>query len=542
MNGDFKPDITRDSYSKHRHFSRVLMQQGRVLLDADWNEQTDILLRYMRMLASDILGPFAGPADDLGFGIGVYTPPASSSGGSKTSGSRKRGSTKTEEQPDTSYKVVIQNGRYYVDGLPCENDRDAYVYTIEDEQQKAGQDGPYLFYLDVWEREVNYLEDDNIREVALNGADTASRAEIIWQLRTIATKGHETLTPPNEDQKKNLGEFVTKLAQALEAAVPDFFDKLVGEPYLKARTLPVDEQDDTNPCVTPPSSKYRGEENQLYRVEVHTSGYGHLDPKQLQQLQAQQRQTAGSGTSGTSDPQTTQYATFKWSRENGSVVFPITSPVSGGNTLTVTLANLGIDDSRFTLHADDWVEIVDYEDTLERQPGNLLRVTAVDYTTMQVSLAPYTGTITFDSDSDRAKQLLLRRWDYQEMDPSAKGATTFDSDGALEIIENRWLTLEDGVQILFHRGIDVKPDKDADDFVPYYHTGDYWLIPARTATGDIEWPQRKNEHEALPPHGPRHHFAPIAYVTLNNRKLTDPNQVFDLRRIIKPVWEQILGK
>lgn len=538
MNGDFKPDITRDSYSKHRHFSRVLMQQGRVQLDADWNEQTDILLHYMRTLASDLLGPFAGPADDLGFGIGVYTPPTASSSSSKTSSSRKRGSPKPEEPPDISYKVVIQNGRYYVDGLLCENDRDEYVYTIEDEQRKAGQDGPYLFYLDVWEREVNYLEDDNIREVALNGADTASRAEIVWQMRTIATKGHEALNPPNEDQRKNLGEFVTKLAQALEAAAPDFSNPPAGEPYLKARPLPLDEQEYTNPCVTPPSSQYRGEENQLYRVEVHSSGYGRLDPNQLQKLQAQKRQTAGSGTS---EPQTTQYATFKWSRENGSVVFPITSPVSGGDTLTITLANLGLDDSRFTLHADDWVEIVDYEDSLERQPGNLLRVTAVDYTTMQVGLAPYTGSISFDSDSDPKKPLLLRRWDYQEMDPGAKGATTFDGDGALEIIENRWLTLEDGVQVLFHRDIDAKPDNDADDLTPYYHTGDYWLIPARTATGDIEWPQHRNEHAALPPHGPRHHFAPIAYVILDNGKLTDPTkQIIDLRRKINPVWAQFV--
>jgi hypothetical protein len=121
---------------------------------------------------------------------------------------------------------------------------------------------------------------------------------------------------------------------------------------------------------------------------------------------------------------------------------------------------------------------------------------------------------------------------------TAKGATTFNSDGALEIIENHWLTLEDGVQVLFHRDIDAKPDSDADDLVPYYHTGDYWLIPARTATGDIEWPQRHKEHEALPPHGVKHHFAPIAYVQLTNNQLTNPSQVTDLRRTIKQGWEQ----
>jgi len=64
-----KGDFTRDTFDPHHHFSRVLMQQGRVQLDADWNEQTSILLHYLRTLARDVLGAAAGPASDLGFEI-----------------------------------------------------------------------------------------------------------------------------------------------------------------------------------------------------------------------------------------------------------------------------------------------------------------------------------------------------------------------------------------------------------------------------------------------------------------------------------------
>ena len=39
-----KGDFTRDTFDAAKHFSRVLMQQGQVQLDADWNEQTSILL------------------------------------------------------------------------------------------------------------------------------------------------------------------------------------------------------------------------------------------------------------------------------------------------------------------------------------------------------------------------------------------------------------------------------------------------------------------------------------------------------------------
>jgi hypothetical protein len=43
-----KGDFSRDSFDPVKHFSRVLQQQGRVQLDADWNEQAAILLHYLR--------------------------------------------------------------------------------------------------------------------------------------------------------------------------------------------------------------------------------------------------------------------------------------------------------------------------------------------------------------------------------------------------------------------------------------------------------------------------------------------------------------
>ena len=60
-----KADLTRESFNPLKHFSRVLMQQGRVQLDADWNEQADILLRYLRQLGTDIIGPHGGPKDNF---------------------------------------------------------------------------------------------------------------------------------------------------------------------------------------------------------------------------------------------------------------------------------------------------------------------------------------------------------------------------------------------------------------------------------------------------------------------------------------------
>ena len=64
-----KADLTRFTFNVDKHYRTVRMQQGRVQLDADWNEQSSIMLYQLRHLAADIIGPAGGPADNLGFAI-----------------------------------------------------------------------------------------------------------------------------------------------------------------------------------------------------------------------------------------------------------------------------------------------------------------------------------------------------------------------------------------------------------------------------------------------------------------------------------------
>ena len=46
-----------------------------------------------------------------------------------------------------------------------------------------------------------------------------------------------------------------------------------------------------------------------------------------------------------------------------------------------------------------------------------------------------------------------------------------------------------------------------------FRAGDYWLIPARTATGRIIWPADGENPAALPPHGVNEHYAPMSSFT-----------------------------
>ena len=56
-----KADLSRATFDKARRYRSVRMQQGRVQLDADFNEQQDILNRRIEIETRDSLGPVAVP-------------------------------------------------------------------------------------------------------------------------------------------------------------------------------------------------------------------------------------------------------------------------------------------------------------------------------------------------------------------------------------------------------------------------------------------------------------------------------------------------
>jgi hypothetical protein len=477
MQGEFRGDFTRDTFDPQKHFSRVLMQQGRVQLDADWNEQNSILLHYLRTLAADLIGPHGGP--DGGFEIAA---------------------TSTPDKKD----FVISEGHYYVNGLLCENKKlkDATGKEIDvtyfnqpdnpvDRENDKLTGGDWLVYLDVWERHVTYVEDadknnddPSIREVALGGPDTSTRAKVVWQVKTIAA-------PATGDMKKNYDTFLAAVTSIQRPGL------------LKARAKKPATTGDS--CSIPPEARFRGVENQLYRVEIHKTG---------------------SGTDGTPDENA---ATFKWSRENASVAFPIRKLVPGdGSSVSVILTGLGRD-ARFSLTEGDWVEIVDDDYTLRNLPKPLLQVTSVDRDESKVTLK---GNYTSSFGQNLDKHPLLRRWDQKEGDKKQGGLTL--KDGTAAVVESslsseNWLTLEDGVQIQFQ-------GPAPGDLPSKYRSGDYWLIPARTATGDVEWPGPVGQPAALEAHGIKHHYAPLWIISVNTNGEVTATAANDCRRVLKQLW------
>jgi hypothetical protein len=319
-----------------------------------------------------------------------------------------------------------------------------------------------------------------MREVALGGADTATRVKLVWQVKLVpGTAGPVAYGSPCDGFKPDDDHFFTSLESANRG-------------QLKA--MAKQDAQATDPCITPPHARYRGVENQLYRVEIHSGG---------------------NAWDGTGDIPTQGVATFKWSRENGSVVYPIRQlaiDVTAQRT-TVTLETLGRDE-RFGLAEGDWVEIVDDEYVLQNRAQPLLQVQAIDRGSLSVTLR---GAAAANVGQDRSRHPLLRRWDHKAGDPE-DGDLQLAGDGSALVLEQKtdaWLNLEDGVRIQFQ----PKDPFDQNDRYQY-KTGDYWLVPARTETGDVEWPSVKDPQKALtlpiglPPRGVRHHYAPLAVLTV----------------------------
>jgi len=146
---------------------------------------------------------------------------------------------------------------------------------------------------------------------------------------------------------------------------------------------------------------------------------------------------------------------------------------------------------------------------LNNIPGNLLQVQSIDRTSLTVVLS---GITTAGVGTDQKLHPLLRRWDHKSGDPAQGGAQVLP-DGALPITGGTWLDLEDGVQIWF----EVLPNHP-----PAHRSADYWLIPARVATGDVIWPadtwtdaqgNPATGPAAVPPAGVIHHYVSLAVVT-----------------------------
>lgn len=466
MHGDF----SRWTFDARRRYRRVLQQQGRVLLDADWNELNALLLDEMQTLARDVIGPHGGPTNNCGFEI-VLDHAKFTFDDDRTSGANL---PKISEAG-----FYIGAGHYWADGLLVTLDSPTTFKSQPNwSPPDLGTTGGFVIYLEVRERAYTEWDDPLIREAALLGPDTCFRSGLIWQIKAEAQTWVNLTTPA---ETKKMDDFVKAWTRAhsstpsrLSVAPPAAFTTFPSGPAPRLKAGVTAPPDTSDPCILPADAKYRGRENQLYRVEVH--------------------QGSVVNTSGTID---NAGVTFKWSRDNGSATFPL-ERLDGGAATALSLGR----DARTMLKEGDIVEVLDDTLILNGVPGPLAQVTAIDTDEFLATLEFVTGTATPRYDKDSTLHPFLRRWDFP--------GDLKKSGGAISLTDalTKDFPLELGIGIQFDNPALANELANA----PLYRTGDYWMIPARTVTGSLEWPMENDGKTPsfVPPAGIVRHYAPIA--------------------------------
>jgi hypothetical protein len=456
--------------------------------------------------------------------------------------------------------LVIEPGRYYVDGVLCGLDRPTPFARQADLPDAAlpplaVRPARWLFFLDVWERTVDALQEPSLSEVALGGTDTTVRSRLVAQVRYLPLGGR--------DGGRDGGG---RGAEAADPSAGEEWRELVSRAERRGRLA----------ARRTDSVATLG--NFLYRVEIHHGGvaggseggegtargaaggaasqaasgeHAALEVTALGERRAVLAApvallvgqaveiSAGGGVLVTevvavardrrtlalahdpsplaaaaeeADAQASAavarlraVATFKWSRLNASLAWPIERLDPGGRTVW-----LGTGGSpQVELVPGDVVEVVDDRSALRGQPGSLLRVAAVDAVHRRVTVAaPYQGP-----QLDPDHHPLLRRWDHGG---AAAGERTTPG-GALAVRAGEWLPLEAGVEVRF-----------AGDGP--YRSGDFWWLLARTATGGVTWADGGAIRHPRRPDGVDHRHAPLALLDVDD----DGYRLRDLRRLFPP--------
>ena len=420
MSGDY----SRMSFDPARDFCGVLMQQGKVQLDSDWNEWVAIVERRLRAGTMDTIGRAAVPRTTAdGFRIQAV-------GGA----------------------LEILPGRIYVDGILAENHGSgaaaweehlaelrrpgpltyaAQPYLPNPPALPAG--GPHVVYIDVWARELTHLQQPDLVEKAV-GIDTTTRLQTVWQVKLWPNAGNAvTCATPLTD---------------LEG-----WNDANGPSGGRLTTAPQNNPGPDNPCLAPPTAGYTGLENQLYRVEIHTPG--------------------GAGP-----------ARFKWSRDNGSVAARVLS-ITGNTRLVVDSVGK---DALLRFSDGDWVEITDDWRELAGLPGEVRRIKlggGVDDATRTIVLdqALTAGLFPVDAlnNTQPARHTRIQRWDQKGKVLRADGTVFIDLDaaGADGLIPvppaGTPLVLEQGVLVQFSVAAGGA-----------FKRLDYWTFAARTADASVE--------------------------------------------------------
>jgi hypothetical protein len=442
-------DLSRNATDLRKRYDGVRMQQGRVLTDDCFNEAEVLAAEDLRRTRLDTIGAYG--ANDAGFqpkdfavvaDLGLAAP------------------------GKPSFKLSA--GTIYLGGLRVEMPADEYFHLQKDWLEfDAAADWPAapapgtsridLVWLEAWRQPVTAIEDSELFEVALGGADTSTRERIMRRVQVMPNVGTDDCPSAWAAAK---GSFA-----ALGTMAPDM--ELATAAKLRVSyTVPPNAAD---LCSPPTPGGYLGALNQAIRVQLVSATH------------------------------------YTWGFDNAAPVYRVKIQSKGGQRIVVKMLNVPKDAAHWPL-AQQVAEILPWSAALAN--GETVADLAGHFSKVSVSYNPDDQTFElvtqvpagfgerwklrsdkgdFFDGSAQDDYLFLRLWNRG--DDLTSPALIPVASGALG---------NTGFQVQFIDGP--------------LRANDYWIIAARPATPDqvVPWLLEATGGAAI--HGVRRYRAPLGLI------------------------------
>ena len=443
-------DRARVSHDPSRKWTGVIAQQGRVTVEADWNEAATIDAERDRQLTLDVVGTVGTP--DAGDAVTAVTaagsPPASA------------GSPPASAPGD----LVIGPGTLYLGGERL--DLDAPVaYSAQPDWLDHSTDPLWvppavpagasyeLVYLLASEHEVSAVEDPALADVALGGPDTMARRRILQ--RFVRQPGH---SPSCHGSWSALVNSLGSAGLRFDAA----------SMMIRSTTsLQVSFTSPGRACPCQPAAAggYLGAENQMIRVMVTS-----VDPSGV--------------------------PTIVWGFDDASFLYRVQAAPgdAGSGDTTLTLASAPADSYRYPA-AGQAVELL--RDAVQLTATDYIASPAGFVSTLTAGYAPASMSLTISGEpppdylsTATTPQLYLRVWQATAAAPPGQPVP-------LIAVNQVGAAADTGVAVTLSSSTGA------------FHQGDFWRFALRPIEPATVYPARYLA-APQPPDGPRTWACPLA--------------------------------
>jgi len=242
-------DRARISYDPTRKWRGLVAQQGRVTVEADWNEAATIDAARDRAVTRDVVGPVGSP--DGGYLVKAGqagSPPASTGDLTVGKGTLYLGG----ERLDLLADVDVDDQADWLDPISG-----TLWVAPEPAQQSPPTAGNELVYLLAIEQEVSAREDAALADVALGGPDTMQRLRVLQRFVRWPTTSATCSQAWSEVQAAwdKIGLQLNQATMRLKSSA-------------RLHVGFVTDAVPPSPCQPVATGGYLGAENQLIRVQI----------------------------------------------------------------------------------------------------------------------------------------------------------------------------------------------------------------------------------------------------------------------------------